>query len=336
MPQLKFRTEIECRPNPISATTINHTSSIILLGSCFSDNIGHMLSNRLFCTSANPVGILFNPFSIARSLEAIVSGAYPTSIDELEMTADNGMFHSLDFHGSFSSINPEKVLASAKEAILQSREFLQHASVLVITLGSNHVYIHRRRGHVVANCHRLPTSDFIEKTLSVDECREAISRAFTAARSLNPAIKLILTVSPVRHTAYTLHGNTLSKAALHLAINDLIEENPADIDYFPAYEIMVDDLRDYRFYADDLKHPSELAVKYIYDQFEARYMDRATVEFALKCNMLTSRLAHRPMTDAANAVKRFNDETLKIAEALMKSAPEPTRSLIHQIISQLK
>ncbi|MCH5245945.1 MAG: GSCFA domain-containing protein [Muribaculaceae bacterium] len=333
--ELKFRTEIESRATACQLT-IDHSTPIMLIGSCFSDNIGRMLQSGLFCTSVNPVGILFNPLSIARSLEAIASGSYPTSVNELVSTADNGLYHSLDFHGAFSSAEPDNVLKSTKEAIINARDFLKQAAVLVVTLGSNHAYIHRERNHVVANCHRLPAADFEERILGVEECKDAILRAFNAARSLNPDIRMVLTVSPVRHTAYTLRGNSLSKATLHIAIDEAIREYPQEIDYFPAYEIMIDDLRDYRFYAEDLKHPSELAVKYIFNKFQSRYMTKQTAEFARKCNSLTARLAHRPMTDATDATERFNNDTIRIANELTADAPAYTKTLISKIISRLE
>ncbi|MCH5347413.1 MAG: GSCFA domain-containing protein [Muribaculaceae bacterium] len=332
MQSIKLRTEIE-QPRGNRELTISHATPVMLVGSCFSDNMGRMLTERLFDTSVNPVGILFNPLSISRAISNIATLTYPTDVAKLVRTADDGVYHSLDFHGSFSSADPSEVLSATEGAIREANAFLKRASVLFLTFGSNHVYVHRADGQPVANCHRLPASHFVEQTLTLDECVEAMRSAITMARTVNPNLKIVLTVSPVRHTAYTLHGNMLSKATLLLAADQIVTEMGGTVFYFPAFEILNDDLRDYRFYADDLKHPAEIAVRYIFDHLCMRYMSAETINFAERCRALTARLSHRPQSASDDLIARLKVDVNRIAALLLKDAPENTRKIIDALIA---
>lgn len=320
---MKLRTEIE-RPDGCSPAImeLTYNDSIMLIGSCFSDNIGSRLESRFFDVLINPAGPLFNPVSIANTLESIADRCYPQSVADLDFSENTGMWCSFDFHGKFSSARPENVLEKAKRCIDKSHAFLSEATAVFITLGSNRVFVNRRNGRVVANCHRMPDSVFERKTLSVDECIDAMCRCVESVKRVTAGdCRIIFTISPVRHTAYTLHGNSLSKATLQLAVDNVIEIYPDVTDYFPAFEIMIDDLRDYRFYADDLKHPSSLAVEYIYEYLVSRYMNEDTRRLSNKLFSLSQRLNHRPLTDNESLIREFYNTTFAEARQLAALLP---------------
>ena len=195
-----------------------------------------------------------------------------------------------------------------------AREALLHASSLIVTLGTTRVFRHRQQGMVVANCHRLPSSSFREETLSLDQCTDDLESLVSMVRTVNPDIHIIFTVSPLRYLGQGAHINSISKATLLLAIDSVVRTFPST-HYFPSFEIMMDDLRDYRFYADDMKHPTDQAVRYIYDIFSATYFSPSTRDLASQSRRLTRRLAHRPMGGTPA------DDTSQIIEEFTKAHP---------------
>ncbi|MDE7153501.1 MAG: GSCFA domain-containing protein [Muribaculaceae bacterium] len=261
---MKFRTEIEPqRCNPIS-----HDSRLLMLGSCFTTNIGEQLAIDGFNVTVNPTGVLYNPASIANMLYR-ASERRHYSHDDLFSDID-GTFHLLDFPNSFRNSDPEELLATGNLRLTELTEVLEGADTLIVTFGTAYVFDLISDGHTVGNCHKLPAQLFQRHRLTCDEIADRW-------RQLIADHRVIFTVSPIRHTADGLHGNTLSKATLQLAVEQLVEQGA---EYFPAYEIMMDDLRDYRFYAADMKHPSETAVEYIYEIFKQRYFTPETLGIA--------------------------------------------------------
>lgn len=332
---MKLRTEIESpSPSASKAPHLSYDDSILMVGSCFSDNMGQKLDERFFDVLVNPVGVLFNPVSIANTLEAIAAGSNPTK-EDLVFSPATGLWCSPDFHGSFSSINPNTVLERTHAAIHGAQQFLSRATKVFITLGSNHVYVSHTSGCVVANCHRLPANSFDHVELTLKECIRALHQCVdTIKANAATGCRVIFTVSPVRHTAYTLHGNQLSKAILQLAIDEVKDCYPDEIVYFPAYEIMMDDLRDYRFYADDLKHPSPMAIDYIFDYLSNYYMTPATRLMSANLYSLSRRLGHRPLTDNETLIKDFKNDTLAMACRLAGDLPARVASRIFERIQQ--
>ncbi|MCM1349518.1 MAG: GSCFA domain-containing protein, partial [Firmicutes bacterium] len=212
-------------------------------------------------------------------------------------------------------------------ALLRSREFLVHARVAIITLGTAWTYTLKASGETVGNCHKLPAAMFERKMITVETAVTEIKKIVRSLQSLNPAVKVVFTISPIRHTADGLHCNQLSKATLLIAVNRVCEEINETCSYFPAYEILLDDLRDYRFYAADMKHPSEVAVNYIYNIFSESYFSKQTQETAREARKLSARLEHRNLSDNNEAMKSFIADTIDTAHSLSRKYPELTETI---------
>lgn len=288
---MKFRTEIE--PIPGLQGVIDHSQPVVMLGSCFTDNIGARLAEGGFDVDVNPAGTLFNPLSILSTLERIADGRRFTA-DDLVRDAD-GVWHSFDLHSRFSSRDAAKVTARANDRFDRAARAFRNAGVAIITLGSAVVFEHVS-GRVVANCHKFPAADFTRVALTLETTVGALRDIVGTLRRMSPGVRVIFTVSPVRHTAYGLHGNQLSKATLLLAVDTIVGRSASnDIIYYPAYEIVNDDLRDYRFYDEDLKHPSKMAVDYIYDHFQSTFFTAATRDKARMAARQARQQAHRPL-----------------------------------------
>lgn len=240
---------------------IAYTDHILLLGSCFADNIAAKLAEYYFQITANPFGTLYNPLSIAQAL----------SLQQVpELVEWGGLYHSMYHHGAFSSPDRLQTGQNIRQSIDCLQRAFAEASVVIITFGTAWVY--EQDGIVVANCHKIPADRFTRRRLSVEE----IVSAWQPVLSAHSDKHFILTVSPIRHIKDGLHENQLSKATLLLAVTQLAENHSVSIDYFPSYEILIDELRDYRFYADDMLHPSSVAVNYIWERFVSTYMSAAT------------------------------------------------------------
>ena len=252
---MKFRTEIDIAP---LHTRIGYEHRTLALGSCFAEQIGARLARAKFRVTVNPTGILFNPLSIVAALRS-----YPTPVHREELHCDGGRWFHFGFHGDFAAPTADEALQRMNAARRAGAEALDTADRVILTLGTAWVY--ERGGEVVANCHRQPAAQFTRRRLAVEEVTGALAAAIEGPLA---GREIILTVSPVRHLGDGLAGNAVSKATLRLAAEQLTERY-ASVSYFPAYEILTDDLRDYRFYADDLVHPSPQAVAYIWEKFSA-------------------------------------------------------------------
>lgn len=265
---MRFRTEIE---PPKASFAIDHAMPVLLLGSCFTDEIGRRLEIDGFTVLRNPFGPLYNPVSIARCVTDSLSGTVCTDADLVK--GPRG-YHCLDYSTRFSG----DAFAVADDVNTTRREmaaFACNASLAIITLGSAFVFYTAKGNRPVGNCHKFPADFFVRRRLSVEEASDAladITRHLLAAGIGH----VIFTVSPIRHLADGLHGNTLSKSTLQLAADAIAGRNPDTVTYFPSYEIMLDDLRDYRFYDADMKHPSPVAVDYIYQIFADTFFSRET------------------------------------------------------------
>ena len=263
---MKLYTTVHVTP---SEKKIGYGDKILLLGSCFADNIGAKFEEHYFQTTINPFGTLYNPASIAKAV--LDMGYGPSGMGLVE---HNGLWHSMMHHGSYSGVDKEEVIARCEESRIQMREALQQASVVIVTFGTAWVYEYN--GEVVANCHKLPANRFVRRRLTVDE----IVNMWQPILAAMPDKHWIFTVSPIRHVKDGLHENQVSKAILLQAVDRLtsIQSNSlmGSKSYFPSYEIMLDELRDYRFYAEDMVHPSAVAVDYIWQRFVETYMTTGT------------------------------------------------------------
>ncbi|MEZ3590742.1 MAG: GSCFA domain-containing protein [Muribaculaceae bacterium] len=347
---MDFRTVIKPAP---ATVRVDHSSGIVMLGSCFSDNIGRRLLDGLFDVDVNPMGTLYNPASIASALDDIMARR---EFAAAELFEHDGRWHSFAHHSRFSGTDPEKVLRGINSRLRTAHDNLRRAGVLIVTFGTAWIFTLRATGRVVSNCHKLPSAMFIRSRMSVDDIVALWQPLLARLREFNPSLQVIFTVSPIRHLADGAHGNQLSKATLLLAVDSLIGRDaacsvresasqptsfatpsevvcpdgsvllidpvpPMAVEYFPAYEALMDDLRDYRFYAADMTHPSETAVDYVYSLFAESHMSEATRDLATACRKVTRRLAHRPMTDDPAAIERFGQSTRQLVEALSLSHP---------------
>ena len=267
---MKLYTTVHVTP---SEKMIGYGDKILLLGSCFADNIGAKFEEHYFQTTINPFGTLYNPASIAKAVLDMGYGASGMGLVE-----HNGLWHSMMHHGSYSGVDKEEVIARCEESKIQMREALQQASVVIVTFGTAWVYEYE--GEVVANCHKLPANRFVRRRLTVDEIVDMWQPIIASM----PDKHWIFTVSPIRHVKDGLHENQVSKAILLQAVDRLISMSLSynlstetlHCSYFPSYEIMLDELRDYRFYAEDMVHPSAVAVDYIWQRFVETYMTTDT------------------------------------------------------------
>lgn len=281
---MKFRTELEPhRPGFM----ISHETAVLLLGSCFSDNIGSRLEHDGFDVMTNPFGTLYNPLSIANTLERALSGRYYTSSD---LTIGPRGWHCLDFSTAFSGDDAGALLKKINCTLRSLSDFLHKKPVVIITFGTAWYFTYTPEGgRPIGNCHKFPGMDFIRMKLNVEEITGRWRTLSQRLFSLD--CNIIYTVSPIRHLADGLHGNNLSKATLLLAVEELTQNVGGD--YFPAYEAVIDDLRDYRFYAADMKHPSETAADYVYSLFSQAYFTPDTISGALVSRKQYLRSQHR-------------------------------------------
>jgi len=280
---MRFRTEID---NIRQRFEISHDDRIVMLGSCFTDNVGARLQCDGFKVSSNPLGPLYNPLSIANMLSGLLDGKVYTADDFVKDAS--GVSHCLDYASRYQSADAEELANNLNAALAEQQRVVEEATVMAFTFGSSVVYsLTDTADGAVGNCHKFPASMFRRMSLDADKI---VSRWTPLLKTLvGMDKKIILTVSPIRHLADGLHGNELSKARLLLACEQLSEY----ADYFPAYEIMIDDLRDYRFYAADMKHPSEVACDYIYNKFSETYFSVATAAMAKKFKDAALRASHR-------------------------------------------
>lgn len=292
---------------------IGYDDNILMLGSCFADSIGSMLNYYRFNACINPFGVLYNPVSIANAIERI---AALKVFDANDVIKTGELYCSLSHHTSFARATPAAFLENANRLLYAAAEFFNKATVIIITLGTAWCYRYLETDTIVANCNKLNSTLFKRELLSVSRITENLKRIIMAL----PDKQIIFTVSPIRHLKDGLHGNSVSKASLHLALEEVVNGN--DIVYFPSYEIMTDELRDYRFYAEDLVHPSAVAVRYIFEKF---------VENCFKSNIgTTMRLAekitlaeqHRPFNRESDSYKQFLAKTEELKKQFYKMRKE--------------
>lgn len=291
---MKFRTEI----TPAHwSDTIDYKDQILCIGSCFANNIAEALAEHKFRVAKSPVGILFNPASIANAVEQMAKGYVA---DEKELIEVDGRWLSYDFHSDISGDSQNSALVEINNAISRGHQALTNANYIIITLGTAWVYRLKSSGKVVANCHKQPHKNFSRELLSVADVVECLERIIKATNS-----RIIFTVSPVRHMGEGAEDNSLSKAILRVAVDDVCRRHSERAIYFPSYEIMLDDLRDYRFYGDDLVHPTPMAVRYIADKFfEVALGDEAKV-LMNRALQVVKAASHRPNNPTSEEYKRF-------------------------------
>lgn len=312
---MKLYTTVHVTP---SEKKIGYGDKILLLGSCFADNIGAKFEEHYFQTTINPFGTLYNPASIAKAV--LDMGYGPSGMGLVE---HNGLWHSMMHHGSYSGVDKEEVIARCEESRIQMREALQQASVVIVTFGTAWVYEYE--GEVVANCHKLPANRFVRRRLTVNEIVDMWQPIIASM----PDKHWKFTVSPIRHVKDGLHENQISKAILLQAVDRLISMSLSynlstetlHCSYFPSYEIMLDELRDYRFYAEDMVHPSAVAVDYIWQRFVETYMTTDTQQEMRILHQLWRDRHHRFLHPDSPEAEQFAEHIKTRLQALQPRYP---------------
>ncbi len=313
---MPFTTPVEIPEVPWK---IGYQSKNILLGSCFTENIGNRLKELCFDVDLNPFGIQYNPASIALSLKRLlIENPFKAS----DLSEYNGLWHSFMHHGHFSSFNQQETLDRINERFNTSVIYLRNADFLFITLGTAWIYELRKSGTVVANCHKIPSTEFRRFRLTTPETVNYLMEALEILWGINPSIKVIFTVSPVRHTADGAIENQRSKATLLLAADALINGFGKNrCAYFPSFEIVMDELRDYRFYADDMVHLSTIANEFVWDKFESAVIDKNDHKLIHEIKRLTKAASHRPFRQTQKTHQQFIRRNLEKIDQLEQKYP---------------
>ena len=288
MINMKFRTEI---PIQSSDLKISHSDKIMMQGSCFAENISSKFTNAGFSIDLNPFGIAYNPLSLSHNLNRLLDNKLYT---EDELFKDKDIYHSFSHHSRFSGTDRDEVLTKINSRLELSSTFLRTANLLIITFGTAYVYHLQSNGAVVSNCHKVPAKFFTYKRLTIEEIISEWNGLIVRLQMFNPSLKILFTVSPIRHWKDGAHENQLSKSILLLSIDELLR-NHSHCFYFPAYEILLDDLRDYRFYSEDMLHPSSQAIDYIWGKFSETCFDNETIKKAHEFEKIQKSLNHIPL-----------------------------------------
>lgn len=281
---MEFRTPVNITLAPFA---IEPRERMLFVGSCFADNIGRRFVDDKFRATVNPYGVMYNPASIMHTVKRWTEELVAAQSE----ASDSG--------------------SAVRQAISEAPQ------TAVFTLGTNHVYILNETGEIVDNCRKRPQRLFTERELSVDECADYLREAVTMLRQINPSVRIIITVSPIRYAKYGFHGSQLSKATLLLAADKLTKEID-NVVYFPAYEIVNDELRDYRFYREDMLHPTDQAVEYIWQRFGETFFSKQTVKFLEEWRPIKAAIAHRPFNPEAEEYKKFLEKAKEEERELME------------------
>ncbi|MBQ8736096.1 MAG: GSCFA domain-containing protein [Bacteroidaceae bacterium] len=299
---------------------ITHSTTQMILGSCFAENIGKRLVACKFPVTLNPFGIIYNPLSIATALDRIIEmKAFTENSPEIVNWGEQ--WHSMLHHGDFSRCEKNDTLADVNNSLCTDGEKLEKLDLLTLTFGTAYVYRLKESGMVVGNCHKIPGNEFTRTLLTPSEAAEALTPTFERLLKINPQMKILLTVSPIRHIRDGAHGNQVSKAVLMLTIEELRKAFPEKVFYFPAYEIVLDELRDYRFYDEDMIHPSTTAVNYIWECFRSTYFNEETNNIVVQLEEINRALAHRPFDEKSQAHANFKQKLLLKIESVKEKYP---------------
>lgn len=311
---MKLQTQIPLKKE--TKNQIAYQSKILLLGSCFSENIGDKLSYFKFQSTQNPFGILFHP----KAIENFITNA----INEKEYLDDDLIFqnetwHSFDAHSNLSSVNKNELLNKLNASISITNRALKEASHIIITLGTSWVYRFIETDAIVANCHKIPQKKFLKELLTIEEITESLATILVLLKSVNKDISVLFTVSPVRHLKDGFIENTQSKAHLIAAIHQVLEHQ--NVSYFPSYEIMMDELRDYRFYTEDMIHPNKTAINYIWERFTETWFLDETRSTMKEIDVIQKGTLHRPFQEKTTQHQQFLENLEAKKEKIQQQFP---------------
>ncbi|MBJ6143504.1 GSCFA domain-containing protein [Hymenobacter sp. BT559] len=315
-----FRTELTIAPQE---RLLPRTARVLTVGSCFADSIGERLRLNKVNALVNPFGTVFQPLALAQLLRAAAGEEQDWQQHVVEA---RGRWQSYDFHGTIGAESPVELLQTIQETVRRVGDFVRTANAVILTLGTAWAYRLRETGELVSNLHKLPAGLFEKELLTADEIVNGLAEVHALLRRMNPAIRIVLTVSPVRHIKDTLPLNAVSKSVLRVACHYLSELLP-NVSYFPAYELLTDDLRDYRFYAADMLHPSEVAEDYIWERFARAYFDADFGRFRKEWAAVRQSLGHRPLHPGAPEHRAFLDQTRERLERMTSQGVDVRQEL---------
>ncbi len=307
----KFQTIVEI---PKYDWQLDYQSLSMFMGSCFAENIGSKLIDSKFNIDLNPFGILYNPVSVENSLRMLLQNK---KVEEHELINRDGLWHSFFHHSRFSHENKTETLRKINSKIRAASKFLRTANSLFITFGTAWVYEHKETQQVVSNCHKIPNSEFTRYRIGVDEIVARFNHLLKELFQVNPSLKVVFTVSPIRHWKDGAIQNQVSKATLLLAIDSIVKKAGNEAcSYFPSYEIVMDELRDYRFYAEDKLHISEVATNHIWEKFEQAFMEPGTLSLKMEIEKIVRAKNHRPFNPKTEKHQKFLSNCLMKCEEL--------------------
>ena len=309
---MKLQTQIPLKKK--DEHLISYHSHLVLFGSCFSQHIGNKLLEHKFQTISNPFGILFHPKAIKNIISKALSGFTYTEEDVFQL---NEQFQCFDAHSKLNTIKAEDLVSTLNKGLETTKLVLTKASHIIITLGTAWVYKHKETNQIVANCHKVPQKAFQKELLSIATINDALENCINKIKAINPNAHFIFTLSPVRHIKDGFTENSLSKAHLLSSIHQIVSKyNNAS--YFPSYEIMMDELRDYRFYNEDMLHPNTTAASYIWSRFCDVWMNNETLQLKKEIDQITNGLKHKPFNPQSEAHRKFL-QNLRDKQAIIAS-----------------
>ena len=299
---MQFRTQI-----PISKTNnpIDYNSKIISIGSCFAENMAEKFDYFKFQNETNPFGIIFNSVSIEKIISRIIKKEFYT---EKDVFFYNERWHSYEVHSDLSNSDRQELLETLNKAISETYKNLKEATHIIITYGTSWIYRNKESDQIVANCHKVPQKQFSKELLSVEVIQKSIQNTIDLIQVLNPDINFIFTVSPVRHIKDGFAENQLSKSYLFAGLHQVLKTHNSEFithNYFPSYEIMMDELRDYRFYAEDMLHPNQVAIDYIWHKFSENYISEDSISTMQEVSEIQKSLRHRSFNPDSEQHQKF-------------------------------
>lgn len=304
-------------PIPAHKNKIQYVDKLLFLGSCFAENIGEIMNKSKMNVCINPNGILYNPQSIGAALKRYIDNK---KLEETDLFYANETWNSWEHHSRFSDADRKKSLDKINQEIEFAHQWIRECEWLFITFGSAFSYSHNELKIPVANCHKLPHKDFTKSLLTVDSIKKEFGALITQLQNLNPSVNIVFTISPVRYIRDGVVENNLSKSILIQSVHEIIKSYSNTI-YFPAYELIIDDLRDYRFYKTDLVHPNESAIDYVFEKLRGSYFsDEGKIIFE-KVREIIIDAEHRPFNKSAEAYMKFKENYQKKCLSLQKQFP---------------
>jgi hypothetical protein len=311
---VKLQTQL---PLEIQSPLIDYSSKLVLLGSCFAENMAEKFSYYKFQNEVNPLGVLFHPIAI---LDLLTRAHENNPYSEKDIFFSNGCWQSFQSHSRLNSISQTEILDHLNKALKSTQDQLKNASHVILTFGTAWVYEHIQSKTIVANCHKKPQREFDKSILSVDALQDTFNSIISILKSFNPKVTVVFSISPVRHIKDGFVENNLSKAHLMTALHSVINTNENTC-YFPSYELLMDELRDYRFYKQDMVHPNHIAINYIWEKFQSIWIHPETISIMQEVNQLQKGFAHKPFNPLAEEHAIFLSTLAKKAEALESRFP---------------